>query len=221
MTLRFFFVLLLAVAPIFGIAQPTEPLNPAPGTDEHAQQERARIAAYRKTIEEAFATEQAQCYKKFAVNDCLQESRVRRRDALADLRRQEVSLNDAQRKKKGAEQVRKVEEKVSAESTQRTQEQRQKAEDSQARRQLEAEDNAARRARMKEEEPAKRARQQRETQRHSEDAAARAKLAGEAPANARRYEDKLQDAAEYKADREKKNAKKTKPPAKPLPAPAS
>ena len=41
--------------------------------------ERARLAQERKAVEERFATEQAACYQKFAVEDCLEESRRRRR----------------------------------------------------------------------------------------------------------------------------------------------
>ena len=35
--------------------------------------ERARLAQERKAVDARFATEQAACYRKFAVEDCLQE----------------------------------------------------------------------------------------------------------------------------------------------------
>lgn len=189
------------------------------GSEQQVRAERARIAAERESVEKRFAGEQAQCYQRFAVNDCLQESRVRRRDALSDLQRQETSLNDAERKKKGAEQTRKVEEKLSTEKLQRADEQHRKAEEAQARRQRDAQENAQRREQLKEDAPAKRARQQRETVRHSQEAATRAQQAAQGPANASRYEEKLKDAADYKAKRDEKRAKKTKPAAQALPQP--
>ena len=71
-----------------------------------------RDAVERERIRQAHASEQArvadqeaECYQRFAVNDCLIKVRAQRREVLADLRRQEISLNDAQRKRRGAEQL--------------------------------------------------------------------------------------------------------------------
>jgi colicin import membrane protein len=193
---------------------------PQPGSEEHTRQERERITAQRKSIEDNFATEQAACYQRFAVNDCLQDSRVRRRDALADLRRQEISLNDAERKQRGAQQTRKVEEKTSAQKQEQGDAQRRKKEDAQQRRQLDAQDNAARRAQMKEQAPAKEARRQRETARHEEALTSKAKRAEQNPANAKQFEAKMKEAQDHKADVEAKRAKRTKPLAAPLPPPS-
>ena len=96
------------------------------GPPIRAQEERARIAAERAQIEKRFAGEEAQCYRKFGVTDCLQESRKRRRQDLGDLRRQELSLNDADRKRRAADQVRKGEEKQTAEKQEQAAEQRRK-----------------------------------------------------------------------------------------------
>jgi colicin import membrane protein len=46
--------------------------------------ERARIATERAKLEAGFNVENAACYKKFLVNNCLDEVKLRRRDALAD-----------------------------------------------------------------------------------------------------------------------------------------
>lgn len=73
--------------------------------------ERSRIAAERTRVQAGFAVEDNACYKRFWVNDCLDEVKGRRLDQLADLRRQEVALNDQERKAKGAEQLQKIEEK--------------------------------------------------------------------------------------------------------------
>lgn len=76
----------------------------------HAQAEEASVAAERARLkqerERAEAEYQAQekaCYGKFAVNDCLATAKSRRREAVSDLRRQEVALNDAERKRKAAQ----------------------------------------------------------------------------------------------------------------------
>ena len=80
--------------------------------------ERERISAERSRLEATFTREDTACYKKFLVNNCLDEVKIRRRDALADLRRQEIVLNDEARKSKGAEQLQKIEDKSSPEKLQ-------------------------------------------------------------------------------------------------------
>ena len=67
--------------------------------------ERERIQQTRASEQAKFVAQEAQCYARFAVNDCLREVRSHRREVLGDLRRQEISLNDAQRKRRGAEQL--------------------------------------------------------------------------------------------------------------------
>jgi colicin import membrane protein len=75
--------------------------------------ERGRIAVERVRAQAAFAVEDAACYKQFWVNACLDEVKSRRVVILSDLRRQEVALNDQERKAQGAEQLQKIEEKQS------------------------------------------------------------------------------------------------------------
>lgn len=70
-----------------------------------AQAERERIRQTRASQQALFIAQEAQCYARFAVNDCLIESRARRREVMGDLRRQEISLNDMQRKRRGADQL--------------------------------------------------------------------------------------------------------------------
>lgn len=93
-------------------------------------EERARIAAERAKADAQFAQDEKACYAKFAVNDCQNEARARRREALADLRRQEVSLNDAQRKRKGADRIRSIEERANQQKQEREAQDRAKAADS-------------------------------------------------------------------------------------------
>ena len=80
--------------------------------------ERVRISAERSRLEATFALEDTACYKRFLVNNCLDEVKVRRRDAMADLRHQEIVLNDEARKAKAAEQLQKTEVKSSPEKLQ-------------------------------------------------------------------------------------------------------
>ena len=79
---------------------------------------RERISAERSRLEAAFTREDTACYKRFLVNNCLDEVKVRRRDALADLRRQEIVLNDEARRARAAEQLQKTDDKSSPEKLQ-------------------------------------------------------------------------------------------------------
>lgn len=81
--------------------------------------ERARIEEKRQQLQDGFAIDDSACHQRFAVNSCLNEINAKRREAMADLRRQEISLNDDERKKRGAEQIRRVEEKLSASNRQK------------------------------------------------------------------------------------------------------
>ena len=82
--------------------------------------QRAAISAERSRLEKGFLLEDAACYKRFAVNNCLGNVNARRRQLMEDLRRQEILLNDEERKIKGAEQIRRTEEKTSPEKRQET-----------------------------------------------------------------------------------------------------
>jgi hypothetical protein len=86
----------------------------ASGQDDTAvAAEHARIAAEREQAQARFTAQEKACYRNFAVDDCINEARSRRRTVMSDLRRQEVSLADAQRKRKAADRVRNVEERSS------------------------------------------------------------------------------------------------------------
>ncbi len=91
---------------LLGVAQAQLPATYDPAFDAR---ERARIDAERAAAQQAYGQEEADCYQRFAVNDCLREVRKRRRVTLEELRRQEIVLNDARRAAAAAEQVRRVE----------------------------------------------------------------------------------------------------------------
>ena len=85
--------------------------------------ERSKIAAERARLEAGFQAEEAACKSRFAVNACLQEIRPRRNAAMADLRRQDLLINEAERKARGADQSQKTEDKSSLERQQQRAEQ--------------------------------------------------------------------------------------------------
>lgn len=116
----------------------------APAQDAQAG-DRVRIADERKKVQERHAAEEKACYARFAVNDCLDDARARRREVLAELRRQEVALNDRERQSKGAARLRALEEKAPPDPALVAQE-REKAAAVQAGRESAAEKKAARAA---------------------------------------------------------------------------
>ena len=89
--------------------------------------ERARVDSIRQQRTAELDAEEAACTFKFAVTDCQSKVTVRRRQMLADLKRQETSLNAAQRQQKGQDQQQRADEKAK-DSTQREAEARATAE---------------------------------------------------------------------------------------------
>jgi hypothetical protein len=175
-------------------AQEAAPSNPL---DTNA--ERARIETDRTREQARYDKEDAACYQRFAVNDCLREVKVRRRATFEELRRQEIILNDIDRKKRAAEQIRQNEER-SAE----------RAENDAARKQ-----DAARKANEKPV-PEKRTAGGTSQVRSSPSPT----LTPEQRAQEKKaYEEKLLKAKERKAQRDKALAEKSGSPSKPLPTP--
>jgi colicin import membrane protein len=74
--------------------------------------ERERIQNERTAINAKRQHEEAACYQRFSVEDCLRGVRAKVRDAETRLRTQEIELNDAERKEKAAERLRSIEEKA-------------------------------------------------------------------------------------------------------------
>ena len=68
-------------------------------------EQRGWIAQTRARYQAQFDAQERACYQRFAVNDCLNDSRRAQRDVMADLRRQEILINDAQRKRRAARQM--------------------------------------------------------------------------------------------------------------------
>ncbi len=181
--------------------------------------ERLRIGKERAELEAGFNREDAACYKRFLVNNCLDEVKIRRQEALADLRRQEMSIEDQERKAKGADQLQNTEDKASPEKKQAEADRREQAlRDSEARIEREQQKNADR-LKMEANEKS-----------NLETAAAKAKDAQNKQVSrttkqaataeeVKKYNERLEKAKERQARIARDKASQPNPSAAPLPAP--
>lgn len=101
---RFFVGIGLYVCAV-ALAEPSMPLD--------VQAERLRIDAERSQHEAAFAVAERDCYRRFAVSDCLSDARHARRMALDELRRQEIVLNDQNRKTRAGQALQRIQTNIS------------------------------------------------------------------------------------------------------------
>lgn len=181
--------------------------------------ERLRISVERSKLETAQALDEAACYQRFWVNNCLDEVKVRSRDALDDLRRQEIVLNDEARKARAAEQLQKIEDKSSTEQLKQEAEKRAQAvrdfDDRMARNQQKNLDREVLQAGEK----AKAEGSQARVQGNQDKAAGRAAKQALAAEERRKYDERLAQAKERQERNAKEKASQTKPPAQPLPVP--
>lgn len=188
--------------------------------------ERERIRGERAAAEAGFAEAQKSCYGRFAVHDCIDAARRARNATLAGLRAQELSLNEAERKRKAADRLRELDQRQSpphqeeaagrraraaAEQQQRARELADKKES----RDRKAAEAAAREPRVPRTPPeAPRPHPPREAhapKAHGPDAEAAAR-------NRAAFEERQREAAERRARLEKRLAERKKPAAAPLPA---
>lgn len=212
---KFSIALFIAMLSILAGAQTG--VLPAPqGTMD---EERAKISAERARLEAVFLAEDAACYKRFFVNSCLGDVNSRRREAMADLRRQEISLNDEERRIKGAEQIRKTEEKSSPEKQQEAADSRAKAlEDYQSRLDREQKKSAERATAQSSEKAASEASAER-LRANQEKAQARTGKQAAAAEETKKFDARQKEARERRARYESDQLKRVKPPAKSLPVP--
>jgi len=181
---------------------------------------RSRISTERAQVEAGFRVQEKACYGKFAVNDCLKDARARRREAMADLKRQETSLNDADRKRKGAERQRAIEERATAEKNAAAPDRPAKGKAAHPLPQADAPPKSADRAHAAEANAADARERKRLAQLKTEEKKAEAlRRAEDAAQNAQRSKDQQTEAKEHKASVEKRLAERKKPPARPLPPP--
>ncbi|MDA7416143.1 hypothetical protein PGB34_07160 [Xenophilus arseniciresistens] len=187
-------------------------------SDAQIDAERERIGAQRRVIDARHAQERAACYQRFAVEDCLRESRRRLRDDTDDLRRQETMLNDMQRKRRGAEQLERLEAKQAAPAAPDAQ-QRQSAAEGQRAREERAAENARSRAGKAAEAAQNRADFESRQQERADHAASVEQRRAQEPEARERFKRKQADALKRREERARLNAEKEKAPAAPLPAP--
>ena len=184
-----------------------------------ANAERARITAERLQLESGFTNEDAACHKKFFVNNCLDEVKVRRREALADLRRQEISLNAQERHLKGAEQIRKTEEKASPQRQQEAADRRTEAltefQARQERAKQKNEDRVATDAEAKSNTEAAASR----VKGSQDKAAARAGKQSASADEVRKFNERVAKSKERQARHDRDQLSQTKPASKSLPVP--
>ena len=212
--MRIFAVLLFLASQCTGTAAQTAAAVPA-----SSDAERTRIADERTRLEVGFLTEDAACYQRFFVNSCLDEVNARRREALATLRAQDIVLNEQERKLRGAEQIRRIEEKASAENRQLEVDRRARAESSDQSRLIGQKEKQQSRTKAQAAEQANsearterlRANQQKKQARSDRQAAEAAETA--------RYDARQKEAEARRAQNAREQLQRAKPAAKPLPLP--
>lgn len=200
-----FFALLFLVVGAF-----SQPKNTGDGVLQplDIEGDRNRIQSERARIEVRYQPDVAACYARFAVTDCLRKVRVRQREALDTLRRQEIALNDAERERKGQEQLERIKEKS---STQRLEEQaasRVEAQKAQQEREERASQKASASGAVKPDQPAG-AREKK--------SAEQIRTADDIAKERQQFNDKLRQAQERRESREKINKEKAGTGSKPLP----
>lgn len=209
-----FLFLLVLTSSLLAAAQPGEDLFFAA-----AQKERDRINAERLSLEAGFDREDAACYKRFFTNSCLKEVQLRRREAIALLRQQEVALNDREHKEKAAAQIQKTEEKSSPEALRQAAERRDQALQETRERVERSQQKADERGVLKQNEALNAAETAKKAQASQQRAQARVEQKAAVAEEVKKYNDKQQEVKERKANREQKLREQTKPPAKSLPTP--
>jgi hypothetical protein len=101
---------------ILSIAAVSRPLAAQTGNERVLEQREAQqrewISQTRARYQAQFRAQEIACYQRFAVNDCLNDSRRTEREVMADLRRQEHLIDDAQRKRRAARQLLRTDERL-------------------------------------------------------------------------------------------------------------
>ena len=208
-------VLLLTLLSEFAFAQNSE-LSGEAGT---IGIQRMAISTERSRLEAGFLSEDAACYKKFAVNSCLGKVNSRRREVMVDLRRQEIFLNDEERRIKGEKQIRKTQEKASPENQQQAADKRAKVvEESQRRLEQEKDAQQERTIRESNEKAARAANAQRLLA-HEQKNQARADKQSTNEEEAKKFSERQKEAQERRIQHDADQLRRAKSAAKPLPLP--
>ena len=181
--------------------------------------ERSKIASERARLEAGFQAEETACKSRFAVNACLQEIRPRRNEAMADLRRQDLLINESDRKARAADQIQKTEEKSNLERQQQRAEQEKKAQQETERR-LDRNDQRGQSQAKSAADASANVEAAQTRQKNSQSKAGEAKTRHEqAAANVQDAKVWSEKAAQNQAERDKRLKDKSNSTRKPLPAP--
>jgi hypothetical protein len=177
------------------------------GLDLRAEQ--ARIDRERAAAQARQAEEEAECRQRFAVTDCLDRTRRKWQPVLAELKRQEIALNEADRKQRAADQQRRLDEKVSPQAQEEAAQRRAQAlADHEARQARAAEKAGGPAPAGKPRDPAS------ATDRSGADLTRE-----QADANAQAHARRVQEAQERRERARQRQAERAKPPASALPVP--
>jgi len=216
--IRYLFTALVCLPALLvlpGVAQAQGSAAGATAAQQQRELQRAQIRAERQTLQAQRTQEEAACYQQFAVHDCLNRVAVKAREAEGRLRRQELQINDEERREKAADRLRSIDE--------RQQEQRQKLQSGEKPPQMRSTErgNAQTRARDAQQRAEE---QQRRAAQHAQDQQQRQQTdAQRVPESRARYDEKQQKARErrerHERDKAQAEASGRKPPA-PLPDPA-
>ena len=137
---------------------------------------------------------------------------------MAELRRQEVALNDVMRKWRAADQIRRTEEKSSAEVLQNAAERRAKALEDASAREDRSRAKLEERVTLKQNEASSAADVANKAKGSQERAKGRVDKQSASAEEVKKYNDKQQEVAERKASREQRLSEQKKPASKPLPS---
>jgi hypothetical protein len=182
----------------------------AQGQDPAIDAERKRLQEERAKVEAEYKADEKACYAKFAVNNCLDKAKAKRREAVSDLRRQEISLNDAERKRKAAERERSIEDRANAVKPPASGQ-------ADADRQLRANERAAERAQQAASAPAKAAEREKQVEkREAEIKASAQRRQQDAAQAAKEHERRVAEAKEREENMKRRQAERKKPPASSL-----
>ena len=172
--------------------------------------DRSRLAQERKEIETRYSLQEAACYKKFAVSNCLKIVKTEKSEALIEIKRKELVLNDLLREERKA----KIEEKKASQKRSITTENGNLT--SKTIKSITAEEKNRAQLASNRVDEANRKRRASEAK-----AVQRAEKGKQAAELASKHQQKLKEAQEHKVAVEQKNASSTKPKAAPLPIPKS
>ena len=193
------------------------------------QLERQRINVQRSRAKLSYDLQRQECYQRFSVNACLSRVRDEHNGLLSDLKRQEISLDDADRKRRGAQQLQRIEEKTPNLAVQQSQRlglaQQDQALRQQPAQELEPKSQAKTRTpkipaapQAKAEKPQKKIPA---PQRQKQTQLSKADRTVQDAANRANYDRRQQEAAQHKASVLKKQQEKAKDRSAPLPMPGN